>query len=1079
MKAQSTRIRERGFTLTEVMVATAIMIIVFVGILMLYDRANNVFKTSNESADMQQNLRVAYDRVLADVRMAGFDYKRGGPLLPGQSAAPWAPTRSYSAGTIVTPTVPNGKTYRAMGGGISGTSQPTWPGTGGTVTEVGATPPIVWQENGSATYEQPDEQVEYAGATAITIRGNFDYSSSQVGDVDHGREQALESASPNFSLITTGNDEIVTYALVSNSKPSGTAPNNQSITMYIDINSGGAPTRTARPGGSAERQVTITGVDLTNNNPPYTLYRFTFDSAGAVQRIPLADNIRSLDFFYYSDAAGQVPLRDAAGVLAPNVGGGGQYDPAVAGSWNAPERQNRSRIRGIRARLVGMSAQADPKFADTSTASGIETGMFSSTTTLGEPVFAADTVAPRYRRVAADTLIAPRNLGLTGLPQTFLQPPPAPTITSVCTGYCAIAVLSWNPNTTNPNASYVVLWDVDPAGSFSNAYDAGTSNTYALDLTSQDVSQNLYFRVRATNQGGSSESPIVGPYLAKNATTPNIATSLAATGNGTIPALPGKVRLSWTAPVTNASGSPTCSSGSPSVSNYLREIQGFRIYKSTSANVPLIAGNKIVDENTTGAAAPQTDGYGNFIWDDTAVGCGQNYYYRLVTVEYCAALGAYNTSGNANDAESAATPATGNNGVLGTAGTSGTPAAPVNLKAAPPAPAIPPSGMPATVCSFAMNTCDVSLGWSKVTLNTTGETIAIDEYEIERKQFMDDGVTPGPDPDEFLPVTSALAQPGSSILYTDYGVTEHDPGTLVNYRYKYRVRAVQNLPCLSGAPGPWVDYPPPCTFTGSIVVQTGASSGDGLTPATNWVMNGGDILEVVPPVGTILTETVMSTIDPAGTLVGIPQPDTTAPFTFNWGNQTASTVYTVTFTMTNDAIPACTEQVVRYVQQEPLPACALTTFADASSTLANTATTYQMQLNLVNGGAEALTLTALKFVWTSPDLINPSGPDYTWNSIKFTSGAGATVTGPGTTSTYNVTLSPKPAQLSPSDITVNGNGTQSILLNMAKNGGNPPNVTPAAINSICVQYTLPSQVGTTFSCQIYPDADPDNPTTCN
>ena len=32
--------------------------------------------------------------------------------------------------------------------------------------------------------------------------------------------------------------------------------------------------------------------------------------------------------------------------------------------------------------------------------------------------------------------------------------------------------------------------------------------------------------------------------------------------------------------------------------------------------------------------------------------------------------------------------------------------------------------------------------------------------------------------------------------------------------------------------------------------------------------------------------------------------------------------------MTNDATPPCTEQLVRFVQQEPLPACALRTFAD-------------------------------------------------------------------------------------------------------------------------------------------------------
>ncbi|HEU4887274.1 MAG TPA: hypothetical protein VFV49_05260 [Thermoanaerobaculia bacterium] len=1066
MKAQSNRIRERGFTLTEVMIATAVMIIVFVGILMLYDRANNVFKTSNESADMQQNLRVAYDRVLADVRMAGFDYKRGGPLLPGQSAAPWAPTRAYSAGTIVTPTVPNGRTYRAMNGGTSGTSQPAWPGAGGTVTEAGATPPIVWQENGSAVYEQPDEQIEYAGATAITIRGNFDYSSNQPGDTDHGREPAIENTSSHFPLITTGNDEIVTYALVSNSKPSGVAPNNQDITMYIDINTSGAPTRTAHPGGTAEKLITISGVDLTNNNPPYTLYRFTFDNTGTLQRIPLADNIRSLNFFYSADPAGQVPLRDAAGALAPNVGGGGQYNPAVATTWNAPDRMVRSRIRGIRVRLVGMSTKSDANFADTSTAAGVETGMYGSTTTAGVPVFVADTIAPRYRRVAADTLIAPRNLGLTGLPQSFLQPPPQPTITSVCTGYCAIAVINWNPNTTNPNASYVVLWDVDVAGSFSNAYDAGTSNTFALDLTGQDVSQNFYFKVRATNQGGSTESPIVGPYLAKNATTPNIVTSFTATGNGTIPALPGKVRLSWTAPITNAAGSPTCSSGSPTVSNFLREVQGFRIYRDTLQNVALTATNLKVDENTSGSLAPMTDGYGNFTWDDEYVACGESYYYRIVTVEYCAAANSYNTSNSTANSLSAATPATGNNGILGKSGASGTPATPVNLKAAPNSPATPPLGMIATECNIAMNVCDVSLGWSEVTQDTTGNTIAIDEYEIERTQYQD-GVATGP-PTTFS-MSGALAQSGSTVLYIDSGVQHHDGGGL-NLEYKYRVRAIQTSPCPSGAFSAYVDYPPPCTFTGSIVVQTGASSGDGLTPASAWVMNGGDTLTVVPPGGTNLTMTTMAVADPTGTVINV-QADSTSPITFNWGNQTPSTIYAVTFTMTNDATPPCTEQLVRYVQQEPLPACVLTTFADDNAILVNTATKYQMRLDLVNGGAEDLTLTGLNFVWNPPNNIE-------WNSIKFPSAAGATVTGPGTATSYVVDLDPKPNQLSTSDITVSANNTRSILINMAKTQANP-DVDPSDIDSICVQYKLASLPGSTFSCQILPDADADNPTSCN
>src|SRR5712691_1199737 len=126
MSAVNSR-RQRGFSLAEIMVATAIMVIVIVGILMLYDKANKVFKTGNEAAELQQNVRIAYDRMISDIRMTGFDYKRGGVLLPSQTAAPWASGRAYSAGTIVTPIAPNGHTYRATTAGTSGPAQPTFP----------------------------------------------------------------------------------------------------------------------------------------------------------------------------------------------------------------------------------------------------------------------------------------------------------------------------------------------------------------------------------------------------------------------------------------------------------------------------------------------------------------------------------------------------------------------------------------------------------------------------------------------------------------------------------------------------------------------------------------------------------------------------------------------------------------------------------------------------------------------------------------------------------------------------------------------------------------------------------------
>src|SRR6476469_4412066 len=127
MSSMTSRSRQRGFSLAEVMVATAILVVILVGILTLYDRANKVFKSGNEAAEMQQNVRIAYDRMIGDIRMAGFDYKRGGALLPSQTAAPWAPARTYSAGTLATPTSANGHTYRATTSGTTGTSEPAWP----------------------------------------------------------------------------------------------------------------------------------------------------------------------------------------------------------------------------------------------------------------------------------------------------------------------------------------------------------------------------------------------------------------------------------------------------------------------------------------------------------------------------------------------------------------------------------------------------------------------------------------------------------------------------------------------------------------------------------------------------------------------------------------------------------------------------------------------------------------------------------------------------------------------------------------------------------------------------------------
>src|SRR5882757_3557557 len=105
---------ERGFTLAEIMVTTAIFAIIMIAALTVYDRSNKVFKSGTEAADLQQSTRIGFDKLVSDLRMAGFDYNRGG--------------------------------------------DPT----------------------GAGQFSQPDEQIEYAGPTAVAFRANFNYNSASA-----------------------------------------------------------------------------------------------------------------------------------------------------------------------------------------------------------------------------------------------------------------------------------------------------------------------------------------------------------------------------------------------------------------------------------------------------------------------------------------------------------------------------------------------------------------------------------------------------------------------------------------------------------------------------------------------------------------------------------------------------------------------------------------------------------------------------------------------------------------------------------------------------------------------------------
>lgn len=166
-----------------------------------------------------------------------------------------------------------------------------------------------------------DEPIEAAFGGAIVVRADFDGLGAEFDTPESG----LDGGSG--PVVSTGNDEIVGYVLA---KPDGSS---------ADVLSFDADVRGVPRDGILDR-VSVTGVALTHDDPPYTLYRFTVrHDRATVTRAPVVDGVRAL-VFRYSDRTGiRIP--------AP----GGDDDPEGRG------RRARGAIRRIHLRI-----EVDPAF---------------------------------------------------------------------------------------------------------------------------------------------------------------------------------------------------------------------------------------------------------------------------------------------------------------------------------------------------------------------------------------------------------------------------------------------------------------------------------------------------------------------------------------------------------------------------------------------------------------------------------------------------------------------------------------------------------------------------------------------
>lgn len=900
------RRNQRGFTVAEVVVATAVFALIFVAALILYDRSNDVFKKGMESADMQQNTRVAFDKLVQDVRMAGFDYDRDGNPS-GAGGGIWQPGTAYTFGDLVIPSTPNGFSYEVATPGTSGGTEPaTWNMALAGITED--PPPgagLRWRTTSAINqYQQPDEQVEHAGPTSLVVRGNFDFEVENAATQENGRETAYQSA--QFPVVTTGNDEIVAYGLVSRNA----AMNTGEIRYFADVNAGGAPSRRAYPGGTEEREVIITGVDLTNNNPPYTLFRFTLADDGSVVRSPLAENIRSLNFTYFQDSAGQQfltdlndPPRDVrrgdSRTGGTDVLGLGQFNP------NNPlvpvgQRSIRKRIQSVLVQLQGMNPERDASFTDPNeTLAGVR----------------------NYRKFNLQSLVTPRNIGKRGMREQDTKEPGNPTILRICVGHCGIVRVEWAAPAVNATSGaveqFAILYDTIPAsGSGPPPAQMGITTTGFIYGLTPNVPYR--FRVQAINSWGARTSTNFIDATPLNRTKPNPPSNLLAVQSNR------NILLSWDRPTGNAAGSLSCTDATiealPNVP--AAELTQWRVWRSTIANFNPFASpapaNLVVlwDETRTGAGQPvMNTSTGEVRFVDPQAACGVQYYYRVAALDSCRNTPALNDGdptviGGISDPF----PITANPAYNGsfTIASPAAPKAPINLDS------LDTSGCVGGICT-------VNLEWDKVTADTlppppaappNTNSITVDRYvitRVQKKMILGVETTIG-SPTLFTVDGSSSTSPSvTKVSYTDSGVVQNDVDSLP-FIYDYTVAAEY----CGVASGPSNMERFPCVFAGGtpVVSITGAIDGDGIS--TPWLLDAPQTVSAVYAPGvTNLSATLTLNGVTIGTPIILTSP--TSPTNIPIPDLNDGEIYVLTITMRDGN--RCTHTEIRTLTGSPTGCC--------------------------------------------------------------------------------------------------------------------------------------------------------------
>ena len=205
------------------------------------------------------------------------------------TAFPWVASTAYALGDVARPVTGNSHLYQCTTAGTSGSTQPTWPTTGGTVTDGTA----VWTDLGTAATAALVSGPSIATATGVTVSFGRLQAVQQFTSFKRHHILTSDGGTPSTGadagagtgpsgISTTGSDHSFTVNITSGTSPASGQMFHSNLaqnagTFHMVMNAGNSAAATLMAGGFwVVVSANVVQVNFTSAPAASTAYIFNF-----------------------------------------------------------------------------------------------------------------------------------------------------------------------------------------------------------------------------------------------------------------------------------------------------------------------------------------------------------------------------------------------------------------------------------------------------------------------------------------------------------------------------------------------------------------------------------------------------------------------------------------------------------------------------------------------------------------------------------------------------------------------------------------------------------------------------------